>query len=83
MTAKIRVLDLPVPDCHEVDEVVQACRPILAGRHPAIVSAVLADMLAIWLAGHPKPYREDVLRGHIDLVRDLIAINAKIIGTEP
>ncbi len=32
--------------------IVERIRPILAGKDPAIVSAALGDLLAMWLAGH-------------------------------
>jgi len=66
--------------------IVERIRPILAGKDPAIVSAALGDLLAMWLAGHfasgPKAtaaLREQLLREHIQLVRDLIGPNEQMI----
>lgn len=64
--------------------VVQAlCRvikPLLAGHHPRVQSAVLADLLAMWLAGHlDHAVREEVLAEHIELVRKLVPVNEAII----
>lgn len=48
-------------------------QPLLKGRSPNVQSAVLADLLSIWLAGHwPPDAREQLLADHIKLVRDLI-----------
>jgi hypothetical protein len=46
----------------------------LAGKPPPVQGAALADMLAIWLAGHhPAEVREELLRNHIGAVRALLA----------
>jgi hypothetical protein len=68
----------------EVMMLVDRIKPLLAGRGPEIQGAVLADLLATWLAGHIKvgdPEETDAMRGellamHIDGVRSLIPINA-------
>jgi hypothetical protein len=73
----------------DVSPLVDRIRPLLAGHEPAVQGAVLADLLAIWLAGHLYPgdaaataeLREDVLRMHIEAVRALVPLNAAIIGT--
>jgi hypothetical protein len=53
--------------------------PILAGQGADVQSAVLADLTAMWLAGHiaetkkqTKRVREMLLRDHVKLIRDLI-----------
>ena len=62
-------------------QIVDRIRPLLAGHPPDIQSAVLADLLAMWLAGHQGPdgiidkAREDLLAAHIELVRNLIPVN--------
>lgn len=64
---------------------------VLAGHHPAHQGAALADALAMWLAGHHVPGDEDATRSkraellamHCFKVRELVPINAKIIGTTP
>ena len=63
----------------EVEAVVEAIRPLLAGRTPEVQGAVLADLLAIFLAGHHPELREKLLAMHIDGVRNLIAPNEKAI----
>lgn len=67
----------------EVTHLVEQIKPILAGKHPGIQGAVLADCLAIWLAGHPKELRDDLLKMHLEKVAELVPVNAKILGTEP
>lgn len=62
---------------------VEKIRRVLARRHPAVVGAVLADLLAIWLASHVVPgdepatedQRERLLQAHLERVRQLIPIN--------
>ena len=78
----------------EVDELVERIRPalfpLLAGKHPEIQGAALADLTAIWLAGHVHPgdpemtagLRESLLELHITAIRKLIPVNAKAMGTD-
>ena len=56
-------------------EIVDRIRPILGGHHPAVQGAVLADLLAIWLAGHQADLREALLDVHIEKVRELVPVN--------
>lgn len=64
-------------------------QPLLAGLPPAFQGAVLADLLAIWLAGHFVPgdidatrtMRAELLATHLQGVRDLVNVNAKRLGT--
>ena len=66
----------------EVERIVNAIKPLLAGHPPEVQGAVLADLLAMFLAGHVGPdadtVREDLLWFHIDLVRQLIPVNEKL-----
>jgi hypothetical protein len=62
-------------------------RPLFAGQPPGVTGAVLADLLAVWLAGHSSGHgptasrriREELLAAHIKLVRELIPVNEEII----
>lgn len=65
---------------HEVERIVEQCRHELAGHPPEIQGAALADLLAIWLAGHPPPMREELLRVHIDMMCQLIPVNEEMIA---
>lgn len=62
--------------------------PLLHGHHPDVQGAVLADLLAMWLAGHfverggaqqTERYREELLQFHIEAVRKLIPANEAMI----
>jgi hypothetical protein len=74
-------------DVEAIVALVERIRPLLAGRHPDIVGAALADLLATWLAGFRVPdnpkatteFREHLLKMHIDCMRPLIAINERDI----
>jgi hypothetical protein len=54
-------------------------KPLLAGHPPEVQGAVLADLLAIWLVGHAPALREQMLALHIEMVRELIEPNEKIM----
>jgi hypothetical protein len=58
-------------------------RPLFAHRDPAIIGAVLADLLAMLLASHvgedAAELREQLLELHIGTVRELIPVNEKLI----
>ena len=65
--------------------------PLLKRHPPEMQGAVLADLLAIWLAGHHVPndagatrtMRAELLAMHCSQVRFLTSTNAKMIGTMP
>lgn len=73
-----------------VARLVERIKPILAGQPPEVQGAALADLLAIWLAGHvyenlpgaTDAMREALLLAHIEQVRALVPINAKVLGTD-
>jgi hypothetical protein len=79
--------DHPYP-CDLIDELVERIKPILAGQEPIIQSCVLADLLAMWLAGHVGGDRKEVaefraglLAKHMALVVRLIPVaEDKILG---
>lgn len=63
----------------EVVALVKIISPFLAGRGPEVQSAVIADLLAMFLAGHVGPdanlARAAALRGILRLVRQLIPVD--------
>jgi hypothetical protein len=63
-----------------VESVREKIRPILAGLAAEVQGAVLADLLAIWLAGHNPELREDMLVMHLGMVRKLLTVNARDIA---
>lgn len=74
----------------EIRNAVERIKPHLAGRSPEVQGCILADLLAIWLAGHQvegdsdatRKLRGEVLATHLLGVEGLVAANAKILGTE-
>lgn len=66
-------------------DLVEKIRPLLAGHDPRIQGAALADLLAIWLAGHVIATPEDrdaLLALHIEYVRQLVPINQAILAKQ-
>lgn len=66
---------------HEVREILAACKTALANRHPALQGAALAELVALWLAGHryldgsdATPIRENLLELHVAAVRRQLPI---------
>jgi two-component sensor histidine kinase len=59
-------------------------RKIMGGLSPQIQGAILADLLAIWLAGHrsldgdDKKLRQHVLANFMRTMRQLIPVNVAI-----
>jgi hypothetical protein len=68
-----------VTDPRLVEPLVERIKPILAGNPGQIQGAVLADLLAIFLAGHAPPLREQILAIHLETVRRLIPVNEAMI----
>lgn len=62
---------------------ISPAEPLFAGRDPEVVGAVLADLLAMLLAGHvgedAAALREQLLEVHIAAVRRLIPVNVQIM----
>lgn len=63
----------------KVTEIVNAIKPLLGGHPPEVQGAVIADLLAIWLASHAPELRETALTFHIDMVRLLTATEEALI----
>jgi hypothetical protein len=68
----------------DVGKLVHVIRPILAGKDPNIVGAILADLTAIWIAGHRAAskeetdrLRDELLTMHIKAIELLIRSNAR------
>jgi hypothetical protein len=67
---------------NKVTKLTNRIRPILAGQDPRVQSAVLADLLSMWLAGHfagadkkeNAKLRYQVLAQHLALMFSLIPI---------
>lgn len=79
----------------EVEPIVESIKPLLAGHAPEIQSAVIAELLAIWLHGHQsldpkklslrnlKQFREEMLHRHVEFVRELVEIYDRKPSEEP
>ena len=63
----------------EVARIASAIKPLLAERGPEIQSAVLADLMAMLLAGHPDFVRDDILDRIVGLVRKLVPLNEGLL----
>jgi hypothetical protein len=76
-------------DAQQTLELANRIKPFLAHKPPQIQSAVLAELLSIWLAGHhvqddpdqTLKLRATLLAEHCQLVRRLVTVNAKMLGT--
>jgi hypothetical protein len=55
-------------------ELAQLIRPHLTGKPPAVVGAALAELCAIFIAGHAPPLREDMLKLLRDMTAELIPV---------
>jgi len=69
---------MPDPRIKGVEEIVAKIATMFAGTPPEVVGAVLADLLARFIAGHAPDIREEVLALHIEFMRPLIEVNEKI-----
>jgi hypothetical protein len=76
-------------DVSRIGPIVECIRPLLSGQPAGVQGAVLADLLAIFLAGHrsdtpahTEQVREAALAFHIETVRKLIPVNAALMDGE-
>lgn len=58
---------------------VEQIRPLLIGLGPEVQSAILADLTSMYLAGLPPAIRDEFLDMLVDLARDLVPMNEKIL----
>lgn len=68
-----------------VEEIVDRIRPILTGHAPQILGGVLADLVAIWLAGHVGAdghidrYREKILADLVETIKKLVPVEVALL----
>lgn len=55
---------------------------LLAGKHPSVQGACLAELVGMWLAGHEKQVRENLLGLHTDAARSMATEFAVVIKGE-
>ena len=60
-------------------QIMHDIRKLLASHPPEIQGAAMADLLAIFIAGHHPDIRETIFTMHIDAVRRLIPVNVELI----
>jgi len=65
----------------EHEAIVEAIKPLLAGKHPGVRGVVLCDLVAIWLAGHDPAAVEPLIAAHIAGVRKLIPLYREMNAT--
>lgn len=58
----------------------RAIQPYLKGQGPDVQGAVLADLVAIFFAGHHPDHREEAIDLWMQFVRELITQNVKESG---
>lgn len=56
------------------NEIVDQIRPLLAGKLPQLQGIVVAELTAIWLAGHAPELRDDLIRMQDAAVRELVTL---------
>lgn len=67
----------------EFRRIEDAIKPLLTGHPPPLQGAILADLLALYLAGHAPDLREDILQITINTIRRLIPVNeANLFGPD-
>lgn len=59
-TAK-EVLEQTVGLGEQSDQIVRACSTVLAGHHPAVTGAALAELVGMWIKGHVSAEVQPVL----------------------
>lgn len=89
---KVREILGPPPDgeIKKATKVAERIYPMLRGIHPTVQGAIVADLVAMWIAGHvvegdPKDtdrLRKFLMEQHIKLVVQLIKPNAEAIGAD-
>jgi hypothetical protein len=70
----------------DIEDIVERVGPILAGNPPEVVGAALADLFAMWLAGHfdergpaaTAELREELIAKWLEAARQLIEPNEKM-----
>jgi len=74
----------------QILELTKQIKPLLAGKPAVVQSGALADLIAMWLAGHWIPgcpdeteqIRRDLFERYCELVIDLVEVNARELGTD-
>lgn len=59
---------------HRARSVADSIKPLLAGHGGDIQGAVLVELVALHIAGHPPQMREGMLSLHVDSVRHMVPV---------
>jgi hypothetical protein len=62
-----------------VAQMTDRMKDMLAGFPPDVQGAILADLTAIWLAGHAPSIRDELYSEHVRLIWPLVEANEKLI----
>lgn len=68
--------EIPPDTLERASVLVAGCRPVLTGAHPVVQGFALAELVALWLAGHqvaPEQH-EELLANHLTTVRELLPL---------
>jgi hypothetical protein len=68
-------------DAERVDRISLQIQPFLHGLHPGEQGAIIADLLAIWLAGHPRETHERLIDAHVRGVRKMVPLYIELNRT--
>ena len=69
----------PMPTPREVEELVNRLKKPLQGKSPLLQSMALADIVAMYFAGHPPVHRAEQMEIWLNTMRSLIGENEKAI----
>lgn len=62
---------------HEAHHLAELGAALFAGKDPEVQGAALAELLALFLSGHPPGLRDLILSQHIMAVRGLVELEDK------
>jgi hypothetical protein len=67
------------PTPQEVDTLVYRIKPFLSGQGPELQGAALADLVAMFFAGHHPGLRREMIEHWIKTMCDLIPVNEAML----
>lgn len=82
---KMRLVDLDPPEISPAEimrleaKLIKKAGPVLHGLHPTIQGALLACLIAKWLAGHPDWLRKQLINHLFKAARDLTPVEEAIM----
>lgn len=67
--------DFSVPTGDEIDELEEQIKAVIRGKGPMLQGAALADIVAMYFAGHHPMIREETIDLWITAMRGLVKVN--------